>query len=255
MIKTISAKFTSRCAACGSTIQPGEMISYDPAVKYSSRHTVCPQTVVKSKAPLNSPGRGALQGRGRSDNFLGEKTDIVLAWTSDGAGDQSDITETIKAKDGRFLRCVGVASHWVSQNEADDFDLVGPSGDFERHWSLLKYYRLATAEEQAACEGRLNAKANAKRFDDLCNYATGYGYGTERAARIISTEEAKGLGDRVLIWKKSVGYSLHEGWRVAAGLLTHHPVYDDSPYWQLIRFEIMTPEDAELVRNAPELKS
>jgi hypothetical protein len=246
MTREITAKFTSRCKACGSSINPGETIIYDPQVKYSSRHKLCP-------APLNSPGRGALQGRSRSDQFLGEKTEIVLGFASEDKGHESDLGHTLKAKDGRFITCVGVASHWVSQDEADDFDLVGPGGSFERHWSLLKYYRLATPEEQAACEARIAAKENAKRFENLCNYGNDYPHG-DGGRQIISSAEADALGERVRIWRKSVGHSLHEGWRVEAGLLTYHPVYDDSPYWQLIRFAVMTPADAQMIRAAQEVK-
>jgi hypothetical protein len=253
MTKEAAAKFTSRCSACGSNIHVGDMITYDPQVRYSSRHKTCPNTVVKSRVALNSPGRGALQGRGRSDTFIGERTDIVLGWSSESRGDQSDIGITIKAKDGRFLTCVGVGSHWVSQDEADDFDLVGPRGGFERHWSVTKHYRLASFDEQAACEARIKVKESAKRFQELCDYGTPYQHG-EGGKQIISSEAAKALGDRVHIWQKMVGYSLHEGWRVESGLLTFHPVYDDSPYYQIIRYEVMTPEDAGLVRNAPEIK-
>jgi hypothetical protein len=250
-IKKALAKFNSRCNACGSDIKAGDAIVYNPEVKYSSRHEKCPTTVVKSKVPLNSPGRRALQGRGRSDRFIGETSEIVLGFTSDSQGDQSDIGWTIRAKDGRYLTCIGVASHWVSQDEADDFDLVGPHGSFERHWSLLKHYRIATEEEAKACEARIVAKDNAKRFDDLCNYGSGYAW--KQGKDIIADTDVADLGEQTLIWKKYIGYSTHRAWRVEAGLLTYVPVYDDSPYWQLIRFDAMTPQDAELVRNAEPL--
>ena len=253
MLNQISARFKSRCSACGSDIQPGETILYDPQIKYSSRHQKCPETIVKSKVALNSPGRRALQGRGRQDTFIGERSDIVLCWSSEIRGDQADIGATTKTKDGRFLTCVGIGSHWVFQDEADDFDLISPRGGFERHWSLTGHYRPATAEEQAKCEARIHVRESAKRFEALCNYASGYERG-ENGARIISADEAKTHAERTRIWTKLVGYSLHEGWRVEAGLLTHHPVYDDSPYWQLLPYAVMTPQDAALVRNAPESK-
>jgi hypothetical protein len=161
MTKTISAKFTSRCKACGSTINPGDQITYDPAVKYSSRHTVCPTTVLHSDVPLNSPGRAALQGRGRSDFFAGEKTAIVLGW-AEGYKPAGTTGETIHAKDGRYLTCVGLAAHYVSQDEADDFDLIGMDGSFSAHWSVSRYYRLATDEEAAPVKAR-EAEAQAKR--------------------------------------------------------------------------------------------
>ena len=248
MTKELNAKFTSRCKACGSTINPGDLISYDPAVKYSSRHVTCPSTIVHSKVPLNSPGRGALQGRGRSDLFLGEKTDIVLGWTSESRADQSDLGWTIKAKDGRYLTCVGVGSHYVSQDEADDFDLVGPRGCFDRHWSLTKYYRIATTEEEASCVARIEAAARLKAFDHLCDYCTGEGW--EWATSEIKAQAT----DRVQIWNKSVGYSGHFAYRTSLGLLTFHPVYDDSPRERLLRWEKMTPEQADMVRSAPEVK-
>lgn len=153
MTKQINAKFTSRCAACGSSINPGDLISYDPAVKYSSRHVTCPATVVKSKVPLSSPGRGALQGRGRGDFFLGEKTEIVRCYAEDAKPSESDLGKTILAtkgaEAGKHLTVVGVGAHWVSQNEADDFDMIGTDGSFSRHWSVTKYYRIATDEEAA----------------------------------------------------------------------------------------------------------
>jgi hypothetical protein len=153
MRKEASAKFTSCCAACGSTINPGEQITYDPAVKYSSRHKVCPSTVVKSKVPLNSPGRAALQGRGRSDFFTGEKSDIQLGWV-ERYKPSTFSSETIHAKDGRYLTCVGLAAHYVSQDEADDFDLIGTDGGFSAHWSVTRYYRLATDDEAAPVKAR-----------------------------------------------------------------------------------------------------
>jgi len=61
MRKEIAAKFTSRCSACGSDIRPGETITYDPAIKYSSRHKVCPavkqdpKPKVAKGAILNGP--------------------------------------------------------------------------------------------------------------------------------------------------------------------------------------------------------
>jgi hypothetical protein len=161
MIKEIAAKFTSRCSACGSTITPGQLITYDPAVKYSSRHKVCPSTIVHSAAPLNSPGRAALQGRGRGDFFFGERTDIQLGWTERSKPEGLD-AETIHAKDGRYLTCVGLGAHWVSQDEADDFDLIGNDGAFSAHWSVIRHYRLATDEEAAPVKEREAAAAAAK---------------------------------------------------------------------------------------------
>ena len=160
MLKTAAAKFSSQCSACGLFIRPGDMITYDPAVKYSSRHKVCSSTVVKSSVPLNSPGRAALQGRGRSDSFLGEKTDICLTFLS--RGPESSLGDTIRAKDGRYLTSVGAASHYVSQNEADDFDLIGMDGSFSAHWSLMRYYRLATEEEAAPIKAREEEAARKK---------------------------------------------------------------------------------------------
>lgn len=61
MRKEVAAKFTSRCSACGSDIRPGETITYDPAVKYSSRHKICPavkqspKPKVKEGTLLNGP--------------------------------------------------------------------------------------------------------------------------------------------------------------------------------------------------------
>ncbi len=49
MRKEISAKFTSRCSACGSDIHPGDRITYDPAVKYSSQHKTCPAVAQNPK--------------------------------------------------------------------------------------------------------------------------------------------------------------------------------------------------------------
>lgn len=153
MTKEINAKFSSRCAACGSSINPGDKITYDPAVKYSSRHKTCPATIVHSKEPLNSPGRGALQGRGRGDFFLGEKSEIVRCYAEDSKPNESDLGQTILstkgAEAGKHLTVIGVAAHWVSQDEADDFDLIGTDGSFSSHWSVTKYYRLATDEEAA----------------------------------------------------------------------------------------------------------
>ena len=56
MTKEISAKFMSRCSACGSTINPGDKIIYDPAVKYSSRHKVCPGRVKQDPKPKIAKG-------------------------------------------------------------------------------------------------------------------------------------------------------------------------------------------------------
>jgi hypothetical protein len=58
MRKEITAKFTSRCAACGSDIHPGDVITYDPAVKYSSRHKSCPAAagVKQNPKPKVAPG-------------------------------------------------------------------------------------------------------------------------------------------------------------------------------------------------------
>ena len=61
MRKEAPAKFTSRCSACGSDIQPGQLITYDPAVRNSSCHKVCPavkqspRPKVKEGTLLNGP--------------------------------------------------------------------------------------------------------------------------------------------------------------------------------------------------------
>lgn len=254
----ITAKYAGTCRACGVAIKAGEKIEWSK--DSGSRHITCPTTKVKvpystkthSKIPLNSPGRGALQGRGRSDDFIGERSEIMLAFAAESRGDKSDLGETIKARDGRYLTCVGVGSHYVSQDEADDFDLVGPGGSFERHWSLTRHYRLATAEEQVGCDARIQRVASAKRFENLCNYGSDYPYSKDDAGkRNLPTADGMALAKSgVRIWRKSVGYSLHEGWRTEAGLLTYHPVYDDSPYYCLIPYAIMSVEDAEIVRSA-----
>lgn len=54
MRKEASAKFQSRCSVCGSTIHPGDLITYDPAIKYSTRHKLCP--VKQNTAPIVAPG-------------------------------------------------------------------------------------------------------------------------------------------------------------------------------------------------------
>ncbi len=166
MTKEATAKFTSRCTACGGTIQPGQKITYNPAVKYSSRHTLCPSTIVTSDVPLNSPGRGALQGRGRGDFFLGEKSEIVRCWAEDSKPSQSELGQamlaTKGAEKGNYITCIGIGAHHVSQDEADDFDLIGTDGDFSAHWSVTKYYRLATDDEAAPVKLR-ESEAQSKK--------------------------------------------------------------------------------------------
>lgn len=155
MRKEITAKFHSRCSACGSDIHPGDSITYDPAVKYSSRHKTCPSTIIHSKEPLNSPGRGALQGRGRSDFFVGDRTDIVRCFIEGHKPAAQVPAETIHDRgtkrdpQDRYITCVGMGAHYVSQDEADDFDLIGLDGSFSAHWSVQYCYRLATDEEAA----------------------------------------------------------------------------------------------------------
>lgn len=160
---SITAKYAGTCAACGSRFGAGTVIEWSKSG--GSRHVTCPGTIVHSKEPLNSPGRAALQGRGRGDFFLGEKTDIVFGWASDHKPHDAELGQAMRAKDGRYLTCVGVAAHWVSQDEADDFDLIGTDGSFSRHWSVSKYYRAATDEEAAPVkvrEAEAQARAAAK---------------------------------------------------------------------------------------------
>ena len=77
MRKEAAAKFTSRCSTCGVTIHPGETITYDPAVKYSSRHKACPvaqnpKPKVAKGALLNGPVIAQPQSSRLSDEHAAE---------------------------------------------------------------------------------------------------------------------------------------------------------------------------------------
>lgn len=245
---SIKAKFAGTCRACGGHFEAGTDINWTKGE--GSRHVKCPGTVVKSSKPLNSPGRAALQGRGKSDFFLGEKSETVLHYTMDGKPDNSDLGRVRHTKGDRWLKVIGIAAHWVSQDEADDFDLV--HGGFERHWSVTEYYVPATEAEIAPVRDREKIKINTAHLEKMCDYEGEWAH--DGYSGKLKPEIDAEATDRVCIWKKTVGYSLHQAWRTSIGIISFHPVYDDSPTWKLIRWEAMKPEDAELVKAASEVK-
>lgn len=263
---TIKAKYAGTCTRCGGSISPGDLIEWSRGA--GSHHVTCskqaksqPKSQPKSSAtrpPLNSPGRAALQGRDSRDFFIGEKTDIALGFTSRSKPAEDRLGQTIHETKGeyagRYLTCVGLAAHYVSQDEADDFDLAGPGGSFESHWSLLKYFRPATEGEAAALAAQERTAATAKRFGELCDRVPGgeWVHDFDRSGRLRPEidAEAGNIASWVLIWEKLVGYSLRQAWCTPIGLISVCPVYDDSPTWRLLRWDAMSAEDAEMIRDA-----
>lgn len=243
---SIKAKFDGICKACGESFPAGTEIEWKSGK--GSRHVTCPGTIVKSNVPLNSPGRAALQGRGRRDFFLGEKTEIQVGFTVGHRPSETELGRVFRSKDGVWLKTLGLAAHYVSQDEADDFDLVY-NGSFSPHWSILEHCREATEEEIAPEQAREKVAADRDRLEHLCDDA---GEWAHRDGRLEPEIDAQAQ-DRVRIWKKLSGYSLHQAWRTSIGLLSCHTVYEDSPVWRLLRWEDMKPEDADLIRAAKEV--
>ncbi len=143
MTRTISAKFTSSCTVCGKTIRPGDQITYDPAIRNSSRHAKCKAFVAPADA--DAP--------------------IRLIYSSSAPAEVGQaFREVTRRGAGRLLTLVAVDSYYISPREAqrreEDFD----DFDCQAGYEYTCYCREATAEEAApvlARETERDAKAAA----------------------------------------------------------------------------------------------
>ncbi len=71
---------------------------------------------------------------------------IDTSWTADTMHKWLGKTFRAEFYNNQYVTCVGVAAHYVSQNEAEDFDLTH-KGSFRAHWMLMRYVRFATPVE------------------------------------------------------------------------------------------------------------
>lgn len=185
------------------------------------------------------------------DVSIGEKSDIHFLFRVDDKPTEANLGTSYKAKDGTYYTSIGLDAYYVSAEQDEDMDIFHGG----RHWAVTKYFHPATDAEIVEREGRYNAKVDQKRFHDLCMYYTTGGatlvsdrYGT------LDPEIDRSITSRELIWTKQSGYSTYESFRTNLGLLSFHPVYDDSPQYWLLKWEDMTQEDASLIRSMPVIR-
>lgn len=163
---------------------------------------------------------------------------------------QSYMGNVVKNKrDGIFYTVIGVKAYFISQDMADDGDIVGPRGGFEAHWAVTTYCRPSTEEESAPEIARRELNAKKAQFEKMCDSLGEYANLPDYSGE-LKPELKSEITERTRIWTKTVGYSLHQAWRTNIGLLSQHPVYDSVPTWKLLRWETMTPEEVELVKTA-----
>lgn len=144
----ISAKFSSRCAACGGPIHAGDRVEWSKGS--AARHVSCGGG--RAKAVASSRRQVPKTPRARREPREGEQ---IISRVSSGRGDGYDVGQTVMVRGHGWHT---VVSAWVSppSDDNDDFD-----------WRCCAIVRAATAEEAVAAQERRDAVQRAKTLASI----------------------------------------------------------------------------------------